>query len=120
MWRAITPRSMRGRSANRSRWATSVLDRRVKRDRSRLGDLRHVGQYRLERAVILEELVQHALDIRLDVVGPAIAHPVVLVAGLHDRDAGLFASAVVGYDAGIWLEHRILRTEREDLELAVG
>ncbi len=42
-----------------------------------------------------------------------------LVAGLHNRNAGLLADFLIGNDTGICLEHRILRTERQDLEFAL-
>ena len=43
-----------------------------------------------------------------------------LEAGVHDRDPGLLALLVVRHDAGVRLEMRILGTERQDLELAIG
>src|SRR5882757_7356905 len=105
MWSAIRSGSMHARSDQalpiwiERRRGASVLYGRVEGDRPRLGDLRHVGQDRLERAVILEELVELALDIRLDLVRSAIAHPGVLVGGLHDGNAGFLADRFVGHDA---------------------
>ena len=65
----------------------SVLDNRpgVSHQRQR------VCNDRLERALVIEEFVEHALDRRFDVVGTAIAHVGVLVAGLYDRNARLLS-----------------------------
>src|SRR6185437_16889152 len=125
MWRAMRPRSMRERDAvqprrGRSRRKPSVLDRRIERDRAGLGRLRYVGPDRRERAVVLDERVEHALDRGLDLVGAAIAHFGVLESGLHDLDTRFLADRLVRYHAGIGLELRILGAERENLELAVG
>src|SRR5665213_478085 len=98
----------------------SVLDRSVERNRSRFGDLGHVGLDRLQRAVVVEEFVEHALDGLLCLLGAGIAHVVMLEIGTHHRNPRLRANIVAGNDARIGLEHRILGTERQDLELAVG
>src|ERR1035437_10334466 len=75
---------------------------------------------RPERAFVIEEFVEHALDCRFDVAGTAIAHVGVLVAGLYDRNAGLLTDPFRRNDPWIGLELRILRTERQDLESAVS
>src|SRR5258708_1464596 len=75
---------------------------------------------RLLRALVIEEFVEHALDRCLCLVRTGIAHVVVLVAGLHNGNPGLLTDFLIGNDTGIGLEHRILRTERQDLESAVG
>src|ERR1700733_5588916 len=71
------------------------------------------------RRVVVEEAVKNGLDRALDAIRTAVAQFVVLVGGLDHGDAGLLAHLVVGYHAGIGLEHRIFGAERQDLELAV-
>src|SRR5450432_2282923 len=124
MWAATRERSMRGGFADSgqtgrrccfsigARCRRSVLDWCIQRNRSRLRDLRRIALDRFERAVVVEEFVEHALDRVLDRIRTAVAHVGVLVAGLHDRDAGLLADLLIGNDARIGLEDRILRTER--------
>src|SRR3984957_10013705 len=99
---------------------SSVLDGRVERHRPRIGQGgRRFGRDRLERtAVVIKEFVEHALDRLLDLLGTAIAHIGVLIAGSHNRNPGLLAILVIGNDAGIRLEHWILRSERKNLESA--
>src|SRR6266545_2354925 len=86
------------RPLDRDACRPSVLDRRVERNRPRLGDFRCIGIDRLERAVVFEELVEHALNCGFDVIGTAVAHVGVLVAGLHNRNAGLLADVLIGDD----------------------
>src|SRR5712692_7949898 len=97
----------------------SVLNRRVERNRPRIGQRRRRLD-RLERAVVIEEFVEHALDRFLCRVRTGIAHVVVLEAGTDHRNPGLLADVVVRNDARVSFEDGILRTERQDLELAVG
>jgi len=65
----------------------SVLDRcdrHVGRNRPGIGHRRRrFCDDRPELAFVIEEFVEHALDRRFDVVGTAIAHVGVLVAGLY-------------------------------------
>src|SRR5665213_507119 len=79
MWSGIRQRSMRAGCVA----APSVLDRRVERNRPRLGDLRRVGLHRLQRTVVVEEFVEHALDALLRLLGAGIAHVVMLEVGTH-------------------------------------
>src|SRR5674476_392257 len=101
----------------------SVLDRcdpHIGSNRTGIGhQRRRVCNDRPERAFVIEEFVEHALDRRFGVVGTAIAHVGVLVAGLYDRDARLLTDPFRRDDPGIGLELRILRTERQDLELSL-
>ena len=70
-------------------------DRRVGRNRPGIGhQRRRLGVDRLQRAVVVEEFVEHVLDRCLGLVRTGIAHVVVLEAGTHDRDAGLLADFV--------------------------
>src|SRR3984893_13697145 len=99
----------------------SVLDRRVERNRPRVGhDRRGFCIDRLERAVVGDELVEHVLDRYLGLVGTGIAHVVMPEAGVDDRDPGLLALFGGRNDPGVSLEDRVLRTEGQDLEPAVG
>jgi len=68
----------------------------------------------------IEVLTQYGLDGRLDGVRAAIAEVVVLEWGPDHLDAGLGAGLIVRNDARIGLEMRILRPERQNLDLAVG
>src|SRR5450432_617169 len=125
MWAATRERSMRGGFADSgqtgrrccfsigARCRRSVLDWCIQRNRSRLRDLRRMALDRFERAVVVEEFVEHALDRVLDRIRTAVPHVGV-------RVAGLLADLLIRNDARIGLEDRILRTEREDLQSAVG
>ena len=90
------------------------------RHRARFRDLRLRRIDRRQYAVIVEELVEHALDLGLRRLRSTIAHLGVLDVRLDHRDASLLALLVIRNDAGIGLEHRIMRPERQDLDLAIG
>src|ERR1700704_1972040 len=111
MWAGTGVRSMCARHAWRGGpgpgpTLPSVLDRRVERDGPRLGHQRRRlgGIDGLERAVVIEEFVEHALDRRLGFVRAGVAHVVMLEPGLNNRNAGLLAYFVGGDDAGVGLE----------------
>src|SRR5258705_10677042 len=91
------------------------------RNRARIGQCRwRLGLDWLERAVVNEEFVEHALDRCLGLIGTGIPHVIMLEAGLYDRNAKLLTDFFRRNDTRIRLEHGILRTARQDLEFAVG
>jgi hypothetical protein len=70
--------------------------RHVGRNRPRIDQWRwRLGLYRLERALVDEEFVEHALDRCLGLIGTGIAHVVMLEAGLYDRNSSLLAYFLV-------------------------
>src|SRR5882757_769769 len=110
-WRHLPMPRESGSKRVMPRW--SVFDRRVERNWPRLGHRwRRFCPNRLERAVVVEELIEHALDRRFDVVGTAIAHVGVLVAGLYHRNARLLTDLAVGHDTRIGFERGILGSLR--------
>src|SRR5689334_5583093 len=58
-----------------------------------------------------KELVQHALDRSLSLLGPCVAHIIVLESRVDHGDTSLVALLSIRNHAGIGLELRILRTE---------
>src|SRR5258708_36302788 len=91
------------------------------RNRARIGQCRwRHGLDWIERALVNEEFVEHALDRCLGLIGTGIPHGIMLEAGLYDRNARLLTDFFRRNDTRIRLEHRILRTERQDLEFAVS
>src|SRR5579859_2353319 len=85
-------------------------------DRSRVQlDLR-AGFDRLNVARVVrlgEELVQHALDRGLGHLRSGVAHVIVLEVGAHDGDAVLRTLRGTWNNAGISLEHRVMRRSEE-------
>src|SRR6266849_8021332 len=93
---------------------SSVLDRHVGRNRPRIDQWRwRLGLDRTQRAVVIQEFVENALDRCLCPVRTGIAHVVMLDAGLYDRNARLLTDFFRRNDARVRLEHRILRRSEE-------
>src|SRR5579863_2488314 len=88
-------------------------------NRPRIGHRRRL-LHGAERAIVVEEFVEHPLDRRLGFIRAGIAHVVVLKSGANNGNPGLLTDFFVRNDTGIGLEDGVLRAERNDLESAVS
>ena len=72
------------------------------------------------RLLLAQELIQRILDLLFHAIRAAVAHVGVLEIGGHDVDPGLLGGFGIGQHAGIGLELRVLRPERQDARRARG